>query len=1356
MHGTGPAIDLYLQQHPSDSRQFVNVITFSNYLSTDFIKRCKEEMNGAAFRDQGSARLRVTTLVPGDHSFEGPHPNDDPNIPGSIPGVTFGNANHEFIPAETRRDNITQSEVDFITMTNLVHQCLHEVKLNVFQVALVPKIWEILAAGTSINLCSTREACQVKPAGSYPPHPTDSVDTLVCRFTASKAYDGHSDTRPLKPENYSEERPESAMQIMTHGLICPKEGQQVDENVRVGTIHHGIPTGNGTCMECKLLGCFSSTDYAFTDISNKSRAKIKLTGISHAHFQMPGSQGELFHYIQLAPRRQQVLDRLIFSMRRLMDTIEHRNRQYRERRVKLNVKPLSEQCQTGVLVRPADSSMISVGNLLQSSAGASGRGKQREKPLLEEGKAKKRRRLLEPELGRHANGYMKESEQIHRMKIIGAEVSHRAMITSQPVSKNLYELGVTPVYIFGDGGMNGIESIQGGPMAFKTDTGPTMALLKPGTQANPGLIDTLLAKLPNTKHTKKVLNRRLNILHIRRVGKNDVYLLQNIYIVFKESGTLIPFEIRLGGGAAKLSGSREMKSSHHGSHRLAWTHTAASSQVLTSDDRLCLEEMVAGQTVLQVFFNGLSLGTWYAARSETRPERDASVMSGIENRMGQKLKQLHEEFSEKSKAAQIPTVVDDQCRNEIMAQAAPCYRLVLEPLDPTILSRWEAEEAPVHNTIVLRDEDVELSPIYCNNQEVEKKFRPGGDYESWMKVLHHHPHPFPTLKLHKLKELRNIAETNAKESTKLRGCKTFGDMLARLDKQISDLDAEEGENENNSVATDRSKFQPSERYNLDQIMPIMLYASAKTRIVAQGQQCVTRENPDVIHPARELIDAMIPTYNGVDADGNDDQEADDGTEYQYSTADDSRLTQALGGVEILEDDIRLRAREEAEKARELEREERYNEEYTKHLVGSHAKVFLAKPTHPTLFHPMFEPTAALAAVATRSLDNEELGAVNENLSWKMRNGPRYITCEETKEGAWKVLFKSTLCALMSPASILQHYYGQHFGGNKNYDEASSELKANPDLLLPNPNDREVDDYVSTLEGYRWQSSRILHEIIADGRGDVFNSGEQFVRFMKKFSKEGMDMFHQALKDGEVCGEVTRTMVAFNLQKGFEGLGATLSQFQMQHIMRTIEVCIHDPFGRVENVRGSVGSKSAAECYSPLLSRVEGLVDKTSVEGLDEKTGFPAMLVCWLNKEARKGLESKDEQERENMRHWLLVNGLEMHQKLGCLVHTCGIKKRLDENDTEHLGCLLDTLIQFTLPSRNNNKTDNTPRLDKAKYFPIRFTSRPQKTLARELEIMIPLGSDHDLAMKAYKELALLNAFKLDGGLLQVDVRGAGE
>ena len=785
-----------------------------------------------------------------------------------------------------------------------------------------------------------------------------------------------------------------------------------------------------------------------------------------------------------------------------------------------------------------------------------------------------------------------------------------------------------------------------------------------------------------------------------------------------------------------------MMSHHESSHRLAFTHVAASSQVLTSDDRLYLEALVGGQTVVQVFFNGLYVGAFFAAQSETRPEIDGSVMAEVVPNMNKKLKQLREEFSVQCNRARIPSSVDDQSRNELQGQSAPCYRVLLKPLDPNILSKWETEDAPVHQTIAFSAEDVEMSPIYCNNQEVKEKFGPGLDYESWMKVLYNHPSPFPTLKLHKLKELSHTAKSIAKESETLSGSSRFKNLLSRLDKQISETEVEETRNQNNSVKEDRVKGQ--KKYSPNQIMPILLYASAKTRIVAQCPDCVTQEDPSKIHPARGLVHAMIPRDDDEDADGfmNEDHDND------IPTANDILFAQSLGlgGIGMDEEDIKLHAEKEAneakEAAKETAKEALYEAQYTKLLLERHLKIFLAKPTHPTLFHPSFDPTAAFAAIATRSFD-QGLGAVNDDdHSWKMRNGPGYILEEATKDDAWKKLFKATLCAFMSPAIILQLYYRQHFGDSKNYHKASSDLKANPDLLLPSPNKQEVEKYVSTIKQYKWRSNRMMHELLKD----KFVIGDKFIAFLRDFSETGMGIFHRALKCGKVLGKTTRSMVAVELQNGFGRIGADLSAFHVQHLMRTIEVCIHDPFGMVENVTCWKGSQSAGRCYSHLFPQVEGI----------DENNFPAKLVHWLNEEVKKGLESKEEEDREKMSRWLLVNGLEMHEQLGCLVHNCGIKKKLDESDTEHLSCLLDTLIQFTYPGRNNNKSNKPARLDRDKYFPVKFTSGPLKIPARDLEILRPLKIGHESAMEAYEWLALRNAYKLDGELLTIDVRGPDE
>jgi hypothetical protein len=166
---------------------------------------------------------------------------------------------------------------------------------------------------------------------------------------------------------------------------------------------------------------------------------------------------------------------------------------------------------------------------------------------------------------------------------------------------------------------------------------------------------------------------------------------------------------------------------------------------------------------------------------------------------------------------------------------------------------------------------------------------------------------------------------------------------------------------------------------------------------------------------------------------------------------------------------------------------------------------------------------------------------------------------------------------------------------------------------------------------------------------------------------------------------------------------------------------------VKVVPSGSGGLSAARCY------VEQY-DQHNIDdcGKSQKTKcelIPGWLVHWYNNDVQARLSSRNDLAMRQTNDELLVLGLEWSKQLDCLVHKIGIGRKLDPSDMEHCLCMLYTLHQHTLPSRNVGKES---RIDGPKYLPIRHTVG--ECLARDLPFMSHVKEGYDEKMIAYQRL----------------------
>ena len=359
------------------------------------------------------------------------------------------------------------------------------------------------------------------------------------------------------------------------------------------------------------------------------------------------------------------------------------------------------------------------------------------------------------------------------------------------------------------------------------------------------------------------------------------------------------------------------------------------------------------------------------------------------------------------------------------------------------------------------------------------------------------------------------------------------------------------------------------------------------------------------------------------------------------------------------------------------------------------------PLHPP--HLFGDPVILIALASCNSFE-ACLRLSNDDGEWIHRNGVNYLL---NNDEAWAIIFKCIVCCLMNPSALL-HISSRC--GNL--------------FLVPNPEGNEFDKFVKTVRLFEWEK-RFLHPIFSK----QFENGDIFIGFLDFLLTSGKHIFQLAVRCNTTkLSQCTRTgVVEYLLRHLNREDGPKLNSFHMQVIMRTIEACIHDPFGVVKVVPSGSGGLSAARCY------VEQY-DQHNIDdcGKSQKTKcelIPGWLVHWYNNDVQARLSSRNDLAMRQTNDELLVLGLEWSKQLDCLVHKIGIGRKLDPSDMEHCLCMLYTLHQHTLPSRNVGKES---RIDGPKYLPIRHTVG--ECLARDLPFMSHVKEGYDEKMIAYQRL----------------------
>ena len=107
-NNSGPNITLYFQKHPLNPHQNVNVITFENYISSDFLCKWKENVNDLQFQIRpNSTFFRLST-------------NHCPD--GHAPKLTVGSSMKSMLYEASKE--MMPYEVAILKMTKFIYQVI--------------------------------------------------------------------------------------------------------------------------------------------------------------------------------------------------------------------------------------------------------------------------------------------------------------------------------------------------------------------------------------------------------------------------------------------------------------------------------------------------------------------------------------------------------------------------------------------------------------------------------------------------------------------------------------------------------------------------------------------------------------------------------------------------------------------------------------------------------------------------------------------------------------------------------------------------------------------------------------------------------------------------------------------------------------------------------------------------------------------------------------------------------------------------------------------------------------------------------------------------------------------------------
>ena len=415
--------------------------------------------------------------------------------------------------------------------------------------------------------------------------------------------------------------------------------------------------------------------------------------------------------------------------------------------------------------------------------------------------------------------------------------------------------------------------------------------------------------------------------------------------------------------------------------------------------------------------------------------------------------------------------------------------------------------------------------------------------------------------------------------------------------------------------------------------------------------------------------------------------------------------------------------------------------YTEAMENTNIKSLITRPTHPPLLH--YDPSILMAENATDCSPSHQV--LDHESMWKERNGPNFVMNRTTASEAFTIIFKCVLCCFLNPSALLQ--LSRHMQKTNRLPHLNIEHVA---LHVPAPTMDEFKQLTEFILSLKWEP-RFLHRIFR--KGHLFDDAQGFISFISMIKERGMGIFQAAAKISQ--SEHTRQDISDHLIKHLSSdrNDAKLSPFQVQVLMRTIEACIHDPFGAVDVVQSGPGGKQGALCLIIDFDKAvaSGVIISSAISKLDKCKEIPNWIVQCYNTWANKALNHADPEVNNQCKDEMLVLRLKWSNELSCLVHVDGIGKKFDASDAEHMLCMVYCMHQYTLPTRNTSTTQIPSRIDSDKYLPVRNSGG---LLAKDMSFMHCIHDAFAETMAAYNRLLMDESYphrKLDD-IFRIDLR----
>lgn len=382
-------------------------------------------------------------------------------------------------------------------------------------------------------------------------------------------------------------------------------------------------------------------------------------------------------------------------------------------------------------------------------------------------------------------------------------------------------------------------------------------------------------------------------------------------------------------------------------------------------------------------------------------------------------------------------------------------------------------------------------------------------------------------------------------------------------------------------------------------------------------------------------------------------------------------------------------------------EQESQEYYCEALKKTRLKSLLMTPVHSPFIST--EVSAMLAVACTQSNEESLREIDGQSKKWLNRNGPEYCLNEETSNEAWQIMFTAIVCQLFTPSvfiELLEEVY--------EVDATTSPVHRRVDATA-------IIERFKQRDTKAWKSS-LVHKNL---RKTFENKREAFIEFLDWLALNGKNAIRHAISKSD---SLDREKVMTDMARIFtKESHIRFNEFSIQILARCIECCIHEPFGEVKSVPSGYGGKEASACFAD------------AVNAHHENITAPEWLVLEMNARARRILVDRQPQTNDvtedQLKLELTVMGLEWSTELDCLVHKYGIGKKLDSSDTEHLLCLINRMLQRTLPSMN---TSETHQHDTDWCLPVAYWKKGTRVI--DMPFMSELVKESEAILKAYRDL----------------------